>query len=39
MSDKMAGETQRARSGRGLADCEIETAEQEIREQLENQKI
>lgn len=33
MSDNMVGETRGARSGRGLADCEIETAEQEIREQ------
>lgn len=33
MSDNMVGETQEARSGQGLADCEIETAEKEIREQ------
>lgn len=43
MSSKLGGETvgrwRRGGGGQSLADCEIEAAEQEIREKCRNQKI
>lgn len=39
MSSKLVGETWGVGGGQSLADCEIEAAEQEIREKCRNQKI